>query len=109
MELWKWAWGVSFKELTDVPHKTTEPALGLFSTREKAFNSQERYSNSTGEIIFCPFSYHPSSPPPFAPNVDESIASWGGHEARTDHSPLPKSRVLSIGWAWAGEREEALN
>ena len=63
-------------------HSPQENLGGIwaFSHEREALSSQEKHLNSTDEVVFFPFSYHPSFPPPFAPNVDESRAFWGDRE-----------------------------
>lgn len=59
----------SFKVPANVPHEENTPAFELFQ-RERRHSMVRRDVLTVGLIItICPFSYHPSSPPPISPTV----------------------------------------
>lgn len=68
----------SFKVPTNVPHEENKPAFELFQ-RERRHWMVKRNVLTVGLIItICPFSYHPSSPPPLPPTVNRILEDRRG-------------------------------
>lgn len=88
---------MSSRESTNIPHKRSWTSSWSFSRRDvpqPRVMSKQHWLNN---IFFK--SYHPSSPLPFAPNVQESVESWGTETEKVGEQagPLSPAQVLSRG------------